>query len=364
MKSVNKKIGLYIQDIVDETADTVTIKCAQSNPKLDYLPGQFLTVIAEINGKEYRRAYSLCTSPYADDYLAVTIKKVKGGKMSNYLCENLKAGDKLLVLPPMGNFKFKPGGDQRHIMLIGGGSGITPLFSIIKSALIEEPTSMVSLIYVNSNRKNTIYYRELEQWSSQFSPRFRIEHYWSDVMKSEQPKRNFWLRLFKKAEASAHRINSLRLKAILNGFGIENSTNPEFYICGPQQLMEMAKTTIQEMGFPKRLVFSEDFYNPIKTKRTEIEVPQRHQIKIRLKGKEHEVTVPAGKSILFSALDLGIDLSYSCQSGNCVSCAGKCLSGNVEMSTSEGLTKEQKEDGYVLTCVGYPKSDDVVIEFN
>lgn len=118
--------------------------------------------------------------------------------MSNYLNDNLKVGDTLLVLPPLGNFKFEPGNIQRHIVLIGGGSGITPLFSIIKSILIKEPASTVSLIYVNSNRENTIFYQQLEQWQSKFSSRFRIIHYWSDVAKSEQPKIGFWAGISKR----------------------------------------------------------------------------------------------------------------------------------------------------------------------
>jgi len=138
--------------------------------------------------------------------------------------------------------------------------------------------------------------------------------------------------------------------------------NTQFHICGAQGLMEIATATLQKMEFSKDVIHKENFYTA--TKNTPSDTQQAHQIKILLKGKEHEVNVPVGKSILFAGLDLGIDMLYSCQSGNCISCAGKCLAGKVEMSATDGLTEEQMKDGYVLTCVGYLKSDNVIIEFN
>lgn len=361
---MNDKILLFIQDIVQETADTITMHFVHPEQQLSYLSGQFLTLISEIEGKEERRSYSLCSSPYIDKNLSVTVKRVKGGKMSNHLCNNVKAGDTITALPPMGNFKFKPENHQRHIVLVGGGSGITPLFSIIKSVLIKEPGSMVSLIYVNSNTENTIFYHQLEQWSSEFSSRFRIVYYWSDVIKNEELKSGFLSRLFRRVNENSHRINAMRLKTILTDLQLKNDTNTEFYICGPQELMEMATGTIQKIGFSKEVVHKESFYTATKITYKPAEAPQEYQIKILLKGKEHEVNIAAGKSILFAGLESGLDMPYSCQSGNCISCAGRCLSGKVEMLVTEGLTEEQIKDGYVLTCVGYPKSDDVVIEFN
>jgi ring-1,2-phenylacetyl-CoA epoxidase subunit PaaE len=162
-------------------------------------------------------------------------------------------------------------------------------------------------------------------------------------------------------DANAHRINSARMKAIFNDLHVKENTNTEFYICGAKGLMEIATATLQEIGFSKDIIHKENFYSETKAKKTSSET---HQIKILLKGKEHEVKVTDGKSILFAGLDFGLDMPFSCQSGNCISCAGKCLSGEVEMSETDGLTEEQIKNGYVLTCVGFPKSDDVVIEFN
>lgn len=348
---------LYVNKIEQETADSITIHFSQPEKQFNYLSGQFLTLIAEIDGKEERRAYSICSSSYIDKDISVTVKRVKGGKMSNHLYDNLKAGDTMIVLPPMGNFNLKPANIPDHVVLIACGSGITPLFSMVKTVLLAHPTSMVSLVYVNANKNSTIFYDQLQEWASEYPSRFHIVHYWGDEMKVNQPKTGFFARLFKKK--NIHRINTTHLKTIFNELQITKETSSLFYLCGPQGLMDMATKTIIETGFSKEMILKESFYTVTKGKPTS----EQHQIKILFKGKEHEVNVPSGKSILFAAFESGIDLPYSCQSGNCISCAGKCISGNVEMLTTDGLTEKQIKDGYVLTCVGYPKSDDVVIEF-
>jgi len=361
---MNDKIKLDIIGITQETADTITIHFSQPEQKVNYYPGQYLTLISEIDGKEVRRPYSLCSSPDIDQDLSVSVKRVKGGEMSNHLHDNLKVGDEIFALLPMGNFTFKPDAIFKHIVLIGGGSGITPLFSIIKSALVKEPNATVSLIYVNPNRKITIYFDQLEQWSFRFASRFRIVHYWSDVMRVKQPPRSFFTRLFKKSSENAHRINPERLNAIFHDLQISEDKNTVFYVCGPLQLMDMAVNTIQKIGFPKDVIVKERFYREKNVRNIAIRSTQEHQIKILYKGENHSLKVKAGTAILFAGLEAGIDLPYSCQSGNCTTCAGRIVSGEVRMSTTEGLTEQQLNNRYVLTCIGYPKSDDVVIEFN
>lgn len=358
-----KKIKLYINGITQETADTITIHFAQPERKLRYFSGQYLTLISEIDGKEVRRAYSLCSSYHTDQDLSVSVKRVWGGIMSNYLHDHIKVGDEMFVLPPMGNFVFTPDNTSKHIVLIAGGSGITPLFSIIKSALSKDHNATVSLIYINSNRNLTIYHDQLEQWCFKFSSRFRIVHFWSDAMKEKQPQRSFFSRLFKRSSQNAHRINPTRLKTILKDLQISKENSTVFYVCGPLALMEMAVNTIKKIGFPSDVILKENFYPSEKVKNNSKRSTREYQIKILYKAKEYPIRVKAGASILSAGLHAGIDLSYSCQSGNCATCAGRCISGEVEMSTTEGLTNQQLDGRYVLTCVGYPKSDDVVIEF-
>ena len=363
---MNHKIELNIQNVTLETRDTITIHFAQPQEKLHYLSGQFLTLITELDEKEERRSYSLSSSPYTDENLAVTVKRIEGGKVSNYLNGNIKAGDTMTVLPPMGNFKFEPSKEQqRHIVLVSGGSGITPLISILKTALTQEPASMVSLLYVNTNLDTTIFHKELEKWKSKFPSRLHIIHYWSDEMKTERKKKGLLSKLFKGNSAHEHRINPARMKDLFTDFQIQSSDPTEFYLCGSEGLMKIAEETIYGFGFSKKAVHRESFFCSAKKeyKISKAGENAAHLVKVILNGEVHEFEASSNKSILFAGLNLGYDMPYSCQSGHCTACLGKCLSGKVEMSESNGLTDDQIQEGYVLTCVGHPKSDDVVIEF-
>lgn len=359
---MNTKIALHINEIIKETPDAISICFAQPEQAFSYRSGQFLTLACTIDGKEERRCYSLSSSPYVNNHLSVTIKRVKGGKVSNYLIDNLKIGDKIEVLPPAGNFYCEPKDFSRQIVLIGGGSGITPLFSIIKSVLTQEPSSIVLLIYVNVNREQTIFYEALQSWADQFPSRFRILYHWSDEKKNNSSNSGFFSKLFKKK--NAHRINPNRLKRIFDELEIKKEFPHEFYLCGPQGLMKMANTTLQKAGFSKQVIYKESFCATNETENPSAKSTQDYPIKILLKGKEHQLKAVAGQPILFSGLESGLELPYSCQSGNCTSCTAKCISGTVAMSTKEGLTRVQIENGYVLTCVGYAHSDDVVVEYD
>lgn len=357
-----EKIELQIQRIVRETADTISIHFEQPKDKIRYLSGQFLTLITEINGKEERRAYSLCSSAYTDDHLAVTIKMVTGGKVSNHFHQHARVGEKVSVIPPLGNFTYEPDhSKERQIVLIGGGSGITPLISILKTALTQEPAAIISLLYVNKSRDTTIFYKELEILRVEYLSRFRVFYYWGDEQQVEEPG---WLkRLFGKKDADQHRIGEEQLNRFFTGLLIKSIESTEFYLCGPQGLMDLAERAVLNTGFEKRLIHRESFYDAKADARI-IAMPKTTvRVKVILNGKDHEFDVPAKKSILLAGLDAGHDMPYSCQSGNCTACIGRCLSGEVEMRETEILTEDQIQNGYVLTCVGYPRSKDIVIEF-
>lgn len=340
------KIQLKIKEICRETPDAVTLHFEPTKEALPYFSGQFLTLIACIDGREVRRAYSLSSSPYVEKHLSVTIKRVPGGKMSNYLIEQVRCGDTLEALAPAGNFFLKRSYIGRNLLLIGAGSGITPLFSMIKTVLTQEAHSQVALIYVNSSREETIFLEPLTHLAYQYSSRFKIRHYWSDERKG------FWSKFFK----NLHRLNPERLKEILREVGIMPET--AFYLCGPQGLMKMASSTIAGLGFSKDKIHQELFFAP-----STIKNDSTYNITIKLKGVEHVVKVKPGSSILNAGLEAGLDLPYSCQSGSCNTCAAKCTSGDVSMTGTEGLSEKQQREGYVMTCVGYPSSEEVCIEY-
>ena len=348
-KDGNKYFHLTIKEIIKETTDTITIVFEQSENKINYQPGQFLTLIVPIDGKKERRAYSLCSSPYTDDLLAVTIKRVEGGLMSNYLPDNMKPGDQVEVMEPMGTFTTDYNAtNKRHLILFAGGSGITPMLSIIKSTLTQEPNSIVSLIYANRNIDSIIFKEELTKWATKYEGRLHVIHILDDAPMNWQ--------------GYSGLLNYEMLTSLLER--IPNWEKTTYLMCGPEGMMNNVETLLKQENIPNDIVFKESFVQGIinKTKDDTSSDKIQERIVTIIYEEEYKVSVPADKSILEAALDMDIDLPYSCQSGLCTACRGKCTSGKVKLDEEEGLSEAEVNDGYVLTCVGHPLTDDVVIE--
>src|SRR5690349_8327747 len=348
---------LTVKEIVRETHDTISVVFEQpaGNP-IQYKSGQFLTLIAPVNGKEVRRAYSLCSSPFVDKDLAVTVKRVDGGLLPNWLAENVKAGSKLKVMEPMGQFTTEfDAGRKRHLIMFAGGSGITPMMSIIKSILTKEPNSIVSLIYCNRDIDSIIFKDSLEEMQTRDEGRLHVIHVLDNAPMNWQGysgllNHDMLTRLFER----------------IPDWGIDNTT---YLMCGPEGMMKNVDSLLAMRHIPKEKIFKESFVQGIIDKDekkadviVEGEALKEREVTIRYDGQEYKVLVPPDKGILESALDQGIDLPYSCQSGLCTACRGKALSGKVKLDEEEGLSQSERAEGYVLTCVGHPLTDDVVIE--
>lgn len=347
--------NLEVKEIIQETSDAITIVFQNPANGIKYKAGQFLTLIANIDGEEIRRSYSLCTSLLIDEDPAVTIKRVDGGIMSNYLADHLTVGDTLKVMEPMGKFTTEViPGDKRHLILFGGGSGITPLLAISKEILYGEQNSIVSLIYANRNIDSIIFRDKLEVMQRDFEGRFHVIHILDDAPLNWQ--------------GPSGLLNPEKLKKLMEripNWGVEKS---QYLMCGPEGMMNNIESILNEFRIPKERVFRESFVAGITHKKEVIveaeteEVAKTYQVTIIYDGEEYKFEVEPGKTILETALSLDIDLPYSCQSGLCTACRGKCLSGKVKLDEEEGLSEAELEEGYVLTCVGHPLTGDVVIE--
>lgn len=352
-----KYFDLVVKEVIRETHDTISIVFQQpaANP-IQYKSGQFLTLIANVNGKEVRRAYSLCSSPFVDPDLAVTVKRVDGGLLSNWLADNVKPGQTLRVMEPMGQFttEYSPG-RKRHLVMFAGGSGITPMMSIIKSILSQEPDSIVSLIYCNRDGDSIIFKDALEEMQTADEGRLHVIHVLDNAPMNWQ--------------GYSGLLNHEMLTKLFEripDWGIENTT---YLMCGPEGMMKNVESLLAMRHIPKEKIFKESFVQgimdkePKKEEATASSVENKtREVTIRYDGQEYKVSVPPHKGILESALDQGIDLPYSCQSGLCTACRGKALSGKVKLDEEEGLSQSERDEGYVLTCVGHPLTDDVVIE--
>ena len=348
---------MKVKDVVRETSDAVTISFWHPiNEEVRYQPGQFLTFLLNINGQKIRRSYSMASSPHVDVSLAVSVKRVPGGLASNYLCDRIRSGDVLETLEPMGTFvpKLDPQ-NRRTLVLIGAGSGITPLFSMAKSALHVEPNSRVWLIYGNRNQPSIIYKSHLDAMEQAYGKsRFQATHILS------QPA-NGWTGL-------EGRLNQHIITKMLDQLPATERQNASFYLCGPDGMMAEARSALSLVGVSAERVHKESFVQIPVLAGEVVEEPVTAaesgspEVTILYEGSEYKFAVAPHQTILEAALDLDIDLPYSCQAGMCTACLGRCVSGKVKLDEEDGLSESELKAGYVLTCVAHPVGNDVIIE--
>lgn len=347
---------LKIKDITQETPDAVTISFWHPlNEAVRYQPGQFLTFIIPMNGSKVRRSYSMSSSPHVDASLAVTVKRLPGGLVSNHICDKMQPGDVLETLEPMGHFvpRLDPA-SSRLFVLIGAGSGITPLFSMMKSILHVEPNSHIWLIYGNRNQESIIYKQHLDAITQVHGSRVKVTHILS------QPKPG-WTGI-------QGRINQSTLLKVLEGHDKAVLQQANYYVCGPDGMMDEIKGALSILHVPATNIHKESFATAPPeasgevTEDPEVEAGGVQEVTILYEGSEYKFGVGPHQTILEAALDLDIDLPYSCQAGMCTACMGRCVSGKVKLDEEDGLSKSELDEGYVLTCVAHPLTRDVVIE--
>ena len=346
---------LTVKNIIHETKDAISIAFVQPDKKIEYRSGQFLTLIISVKGKDIRRAYSLCSSPVVDEELVVTVKRVDDGLMSNWLPDNLKAGAKVKVMEPMGQFTTEFAKEnKRHLIMFAGGSGITPMMSIIKSTLTQEPNSICSLIYCNRDIDSIIFKNAFDAMQTTYEGRLHVIHILDNAPMNWQGYSGLL----------NHDMLTKLFERIPN-WGIEKTT---YLMCGPEGMMKNAETLLALQHIPTEKIFKESFVQGTIDKDSKKDsAPVTKEVKarevtIRYDGQEYKIMVEPNRAILETALDQGIDLPYSCQSGLCTACRGKAISGKVKLDEEEGLSQSERDEGYVLTCVGHPLTDDVVME--
>lgn len=344
-------LTLKVREVVRETPYAVTIYFDQPEPHLDYKPGQFLTVILDINGKEERRSYSLCTSPFVDPFPGITVKRLDGGLVSTYLSEQVVPGKKITVMKPMGNFVSDyHSKHKRHYGMIVAGSGITPIMSITKSILINEPQSKVSILYGSRSEDQIIFSEMLDQLIKTYPDRIEIIHQLS------KPSGNW--------TGPRGRIFGEHIRLFAERLLLSKEYESRFFLCGPNKLMDVSRGVLSELGIQKEHVFSENFYlEPTKDEPKEAEEisPVSREVTVVIEGNEFTFDVVPGKTILEAGLEEDIDMPYSCQSGLCTACRGRLLSGEVSMIEDAGLSENEIAQGYILCCSSKPKSGNIKI---
>lgn len=351
---MSQYIFLKVKEIIRETADAITIVFYKPGTNVSYKSGQFLTFILEIAGEKLRRSYSLCSSPYVEEDWAVSVKKVKGGKVSTYLVDHLKVGDILETMVPAGIFTYEPiSTNSSDIVLIGAGSGITPLFSILKTTLSEEKNSRVFLLYANRNEESVILRKNIEALQMKYSERFFYTPVYSQPLLS--------------SSTATGRMDQHKIKRLLDEFKFINYSTATFFVCGPQGIMDESFHALDLLKVPHDRVRKESFVSSSNTESKQSSIDPSASaviVGIRYGKQEYKVNVAPGQTILEAALDQNIDLPYSCQSGMCTACMGKCKNGQIKMDDPDGLSDNEIKQGFVLTCVGRPLTADVLIEID
>ncbi|MBC7416580.1 MAG: ferredoxin--NADP reductase [Pedobacter sp.] len=345
---------LKVVDIVSQPADNMTIKfesCGQTYPT--YLAGQFLSLIFKNNGKEIRRSYSFNSSPVVDEPLSITVKRVENGEISRLIHHKTVVGDVFDALAPQGIFSYHPIKTQkRDLFLFAAGVGITPLFSILKTALLSEEYSNVTLIYSNSSIEKVLFYEQLNTWQKNYPDRLTIIYLFSNS----------------KNLATA-RLNKFYIERLLKKHLKFERSNALFYSCGPIIYMDLCRITLLGAGFAQSQVKRETFVLPEDEldeddgSSEKVIDKNTYSVVIKFNGKTDTLLIPYPKRILEVALANNINLPYSCQAGMCSACTAFCTKGGVTMDYNEVLTDDEIASGKVLLCTGHPTEDGTTLQW-
>lgn len=348
---------------VQETADAVSLVLEippELKAQFHYQAGQFVTFFLDIEGQTLNRSYSLSSSPLVDKEFKVTIKKVHGGRGSTYLCDQVKQGDTLMTAPPAGTF-FKPSLEAKgvHYFLFAAGSGITPIFSILKTVLTASALNRVTLVYSSRNESTIIYRRAIDEFAANNPSRLDVIHCLSKP-------NDGWT-------GHSGRISKQFISELVE-MPVPGASR-EFYLCGPTEFMASVRHALVECGISKDHIRQEDFaislHKPVVHvndtwtfigNTAPAESPEK--IIAQINGETVEVAAAAGQSILESLLEAGAQPPYSCMDGACMACMAKVQEGRVYQEDPGILTEENIAAGEALTCQAKPLSRIVKVSFD
>jgi ring-1,2-phenylacetyl-CoA epoxidase subunit PaaE len=349
---------LRVAEIVPETAEANSIRFEvpdELRDTFEFKAGQHLTLKAEIDGVEVRRNYSLCTAPDERDWM-VTVKRISGGLFSNWVGDNLKPGDTLEVMPPHGSFTTEFNATaRRHAVGIAGGSGITPVMSLLRTFLKSEPESRFTLFYGNRDSGSIIFLEELAQLKDRYLGSLEIYHF-LDAEEGDVDLFNGMLNRERLDDAIEHLIGS-------------PDAVSDWFICGPGPMMDAAESALLDRGIGGERIHIERFtadrpkHSLVKDMAELTTRAAGVTVSVTLDGRTRKVPFTEA-NILDSARASGLPAPFACKAGVCATCRAKVVAGKVEMAARYGLTDEEIAEGYVLTCQSVPAGDGVAVDYD
>lgn len=350
--------NLKVAKIHQETADAVSIvfdvPSDQQELYLNFVQGQHLVMKANVNGEEVRRNYSIC-SAVQDKELRVGIKKIEGGAFSSFANDELKEGDTVEVMPPEGSFHTDlDATNQKHYLGFAAGSGITPILSILKTTLASEPKSVFTLVYGNKSVSNMMFRETILGLKNKYPERFQL----LNVLSREEQESEIL-----NGRIDADKVNMLADKVL------DVASVSEAFICGPQDMTEAIRDTLQARGMAKANIHFE-LFGVAPTAQAKAVVADEdagpvRQVGVIVDGMQTNLEVAEGGiNILDAALEAGADLPFACKGGVCCTCRAKVVEGEVKMDVNYALEDWEVEEGFVLTCQCHPLTEKVVIDFD
>jgi ferredoxin-NADP reductase len=332
---------LRVAEVIRETPSTCTFVLESPEggaPAFSYRAGQHLTLLVDAGDTTHRRCYSFSTSPLAGGLPAITVKRMADGVVSRHLHERVHAGDTLVSLDPTGEFTLATDATaRRHLVLVAGGVGITPLASLAETVLRAEPGSRVTLLCGNRSEDEIVFRRRLDALAQQFAPRFTVQH-------ALDTAGDGWTGL--RGPLDGPRV----LQAL------RDATADAYFVCGPDPMMQSVCAALEAAGVPRDRVHTERFAY---ASTAGIRIPD-HPAEITFVASGRKVPARAGQTVLQAGLEAGIDLPFSCTMGGCGACKVKKQSGTVVMSEPNCLSDSEREAGYVLACCSYAESDTII----
>jgi ring-1,2-phenylacetyl-CoA epoxidase subunit PaaE len=351
---------LEVADVRRETRDAVVVTLkprAQDEGRFKFIQGQYLTFRRDFDGVELRRSYSICAGAH-EGMLRVAIKRVDGGAFSNWANDSLKPADMMEAMAPMGAFHMPLDPEAaKHYLAFAGGSGITPVLSILKTTLVSEPRSRFTLVYANRQMSSIMFREEIEDVKNQYLGRFSTLH----VLESEA----------QEIDLLTGRLDADKCQALFESW-IDIGSVDAAFICGPEPMMLTIAAALREHGLGDAQIKFELFASgqPGRAKARAVTAHAADsaaacEATVTLDGATRSFKMPKhGQSLLDAALAHNIDAPYACKAGVCSTCRAKLIEGEVEMEVNHALEDYEVRQGYVLTCQSLPLTDKIVVSYD
>ena len=346
--------SLKVIDIKNETSDTVSV--AFEIPEgdkntFDYTSGQYLTLKLDINGNEERRSYSMCSSPFSGEPIRIAVKRVDKGLVSNHINDVIKVGDQIEVMSPQGSFTLETSLEQKTYVAFAAGSGITPIWSMIKSVLDNEPGSKFVLFYGNKTSDSTIFKNEIDSLTGD---RLSVYH----ILSREETGNSI----------TNGRIDKNKATELLKS-NLDLLKSKAFFMCGPEEMIFNVKDVLQTLGVSENKIKFELFTTPVLlAAEKEVDVSNfTGTAKVKVIYDEEEITFDLssdGENVLEAAMRHDVDAPFSCKGAVCCTCKAKVTEGKMIMDANYALSDEEVAEGFVLACQAHPASENVVVDFD